>query len=133
MLGRSGHQFPRFHLIYIAPHPGFPGFDGADERVLGLMEVLGGVLVLGRIAAANVAADQAKTKMYPGISHLHALFTDVIRGLTNFDLIKMLAGFRHDLLLQVVCSVGIHIWVSIACKKHPSKQSFDFVKLPALS
>lgn len=34
------------HLIDIAPHPCFAGLNRPDERMLGLMEVLGGVRVL---------------------------------------------------------------------------------------
>src|SRR5690349_12038374 len=36
------------------------------------MKVLGGVLVLGRITAADVAAGHAEPQMNPGIAHLQA-------------------------------------------------------------
>ena len=42
--------------------------------MFGLMKVFGRVLVPGRIAAANVAADEALPKMHPGVSHLQTFF-----------------------------------------------------------
>jgi len=54
--------------------------------MLGLMEVLGGVLVLGRVTAANMTADEAFPQMNPGIAHLQALLAAFATGfdLTNF-------------------------------------------------
>ena len=49
----------RRDLIDIAPSPFFARFGGAHERMIGLTEVFRGVLVFGRIAAANVTALQA--------------------------------------------------------------------------
>jgi hypothetical protein len=42
--------------------------------VLGGVKVLGRVLILGGIAATDVAAGQAETKMNPGVAHLEAFF-----------------------------------------------------------
>jgi hypothetical protein len=92
----SGHQFSWFHLIDITPNPGLAGFDGTDERMLCFVEVLGGVLVLGRIAAADMPADEAQAKMDPGISHLHAFLTDMSRGVAKLDLIEVGAFFLHN-------------------------------------
>jgi len=47
------------------------------------MEVFGGVFVLGRIAAAHVAANQAFPQMDPGIAHLQAFLAALAAG---FDL-----------------------------------------------
>jgi hypothetical protein len=49
--------FFEHEFVHVAPHPIFAGLDGADDRVLGGVKVLGGVLIFGRIAAADVAAD----------------------------------------------------------------------------
>jgi hypothetical protein len=57
--------------------------------MLGGVKVLGGVFVLGRIAAADVAATQAQAKMDPSIAHLQALFAAVRVGLYVFNLIEM--------------------------------------------
>jgi hypothetical protein len=57
-----------------APAPVFAGLEGAHDRVLGAVEMLGGVLVLGRVAAADVAALHAQAEVDPGVAHLQALF-----------------------------------------------------------
>jgi hypothetical protein len=54
-------------------------------------EMLGGVLVLGRIAATNVSANHAQAEMNPRIPKLHALFANVFVGGCDLDLIEMLA------------------------------------------
>jgi hypothetical protein len=55
----SSHKFARFDLIHVTPNPGLPRFNGTNQRVLGFVEMLGGVLVLGRIATTDVPANQA--------------------------------------------------------------------------
>jgi hypothetical protein len=59
--------------------------------VFGPVKVLGGVLVLGRIAATHMTAVGAQTQMDPGITGLDAVFADIyVRG--------------YD--LQVVCQMS---------------------------
>ena len=59
------------------------------------MKVLRGVLVFGRIAATNVPADEAQAQMHPAVPHLHALFTNMLAGLANFNLVEVCAFFWH--------------------------------------
>ena len=63
--------------------------------MLNLMKMLRGVLVLRRIAAAYVAADQAKAQVHPLIAHFHALFANVLVGGLKFDLIQVRALSLH--------------------------------------
>jgi hypothetical protein len=44
------------HLIHVTPDPGLAGLDGSDQWMLLFVEVLGCMLVLGRIAASHVSA-----------------------------------------------------------------------------
>ena len=53
------------------------------------VEVFGRVLVLGRIAAADMPADHAQTQMYPRVADLYTLFADVRVSSLDFDLIEM--------------------------------------------
>jgi hypothetical protein len=64
--------------------------------MLGAMKVLGGVLVLGRIAAANVAALHAKAKVNPSVTHFQTLFAAGGVRRDFMDLREMRAGRRHD-------------------------------------
>jgi hypothetical protein len=59
------------------------------------MEVLGRMLVLGRIAAAHLAAGQAQAQMNPGVANLEALLASAFIGVFDFDLIEMFAGSSH--------------------------------------
>ena len=54
-----------------------------------VMKVLRGMLVLRRIAAANVAAGAAEPQMDPGVSHFEALFAAVGFRLHVEDLLKV--------------------------------------------
>jgi hypothetical protein len=49
--------------------------------VFGVMEMFSGVFVLGRIAAAHMAANQALPQMDPGIAHLQAFLAALAAGL----------------------------------------------------
>jgi hypothetical protein len=51
----------------------------------------GRVLILGRVATANVAAAQAQAKMHPAVAHLQAFFTPASMRFYLMDLIEMCA------------------------------------------
>jgi hypothetical protein len=91
MSGRLCGRFSHDDFVDEAPDPGFSRFDGAHDRVVFVTKMFGGVLVLGRIAASHVAAHHAQAEVNPGIAELYALFTDVLAGGGDFDLIHMLA------------------------------------------
>src|SRR4029077_4466004 len=71
-----------------APHPAFARFDGAHQWMLALVEMLGGVFVLRRVAAPNITALQAEPKMDPSVPFLDALFADMLVGAGELDLIE---------------------------------------------
>jgi hypothetical protein len=64
------------------------------------MEVFGGVLIPGRIAAAYVAAVHAEAKMYPGIAAFQALFAAARMRLHVVNLVQMRA-FSHCLMITI--------------------------------
>jgi hypothetical protein len=61
-------------LVDIAPTPVLAGFNGSNHGMLGLVKVFGGVLILRRVAASDMATGQANSEMDPSIAHLDALF-----------------------------------------------------------
>src|SRR3989304_8052315 len=66
---RRGHlRGNQERLIRVAPDPVFPLFEGLDQHVAGLTVVAQHVLVLGHIAAAHVAADQADAQLGPTVT-----------------------------------------------------------------
>jgi hypothetical protein len=69
------------HLVYVAPAPVLPGLEGLHDGMFGPMKVLGGVFVLGRVTAADLAADETFSEMDPCVAHLEALLAALAAGL----------------------------------------------------
>jgi hypothetical protein len=89
---RLDHEF-----VDVTPAPVFAGFEGTHDGMLCLSEVLGGVTILGGIAAADVAANLANAKMNPRIAHLQALLTPIgLRGWVLY-LVQVWTSFLHRL------------------------------------
>jgi hypothetical protein len=87
----SCSDFAGHDLVDVAPDPVFSGFDRTHEGMCGVVEVLGGMLVLRGIAATDVSADHAHAEMNPGVAHLQALFANMRVGVVEFDFIQMVA------------------------------------------
>ena len=60
----------QFDIIDIAPAPVLPCLERPDDRVIGAVEVLPCMLVLGGIATTHVSAFQAQTEVDPDIAQL---------------------------------------------------------------
>jgi hypothetical protein len=91
---KKGSGEIEFEFVDEAPAPGFAGFEGLHDGVLGGMKMFGGVLVFGGIAAADVAALEAQAEVDPGVSHFQALFAAAGVGLDGANLRKVRA-VRH--------------------------------------
>ena len=63
--------------------------------MIGLLEMLGGVLVLGGIATAYMAALKAYAQVYPSIANAQAILATAGGGLHATNLVKMAANARH--------------------------------------
>jgi hypothetical protein len=91
----SGHRNPglgKKHLIHIAPLPDLSRLEGTYDGMFRLMEVLAGVLVLGGIAAAYVATDEAFPQVYPGIAHLETFLAAFTAGSDFPNFLDMRTG-----------------------------------------
>jgi len=86
----SGHYF-----IYKAPDPRFSWFNGTNQGVFRAVKVFGGVAVLGRIAAAYMSADETEAEVDPSFSHFQAFLAPFLIGMSDFDLIGVMAGGGH--------------------------------------
>ena len=83
----AGHDF-----VDVAPDPGLAGLEGADEGAGGVVEVTGGVFVLRGVAAADVAAGQAKAQVDPGVACLETVLATLLPRVGDFDLGDVWAG-----------------------------------------
>jgi hypothetical protein len=61
----------------------------------GLVKMLGRVLVLGRIAAADMATLETQPQVDPGIVHFQALFAALAAGFHLFDVLLMSTSLSH--------------------------------------
>jgi hypothetical protein len=95
----SSHKFAGFDLVHITPNPAFSRLDGTNQRVLRFVEMFGGMLVLGRIAAAYVPTNETQAQVNPRIAGLNTLLTHVFIRFSYLDLVKMRTFFRHWFLL----------------------------------
>jgi hypothetical protein len=84
-----GGDFAGLDLVYVTPDPGLAGFNGAHHRMLGVVEVLGRMFVLGRVATGGMPADEAHAQVNPGVAGFYTIFADMFIGFSYFDLIEM--------------------------------------------
>jgi hypothetical protein len=63
--------------------------------MFGLVKVLGGVFVLRRIAAADVAAGEAQAQVDPGVAHLQTFFAAFGLRFYVVNLVEVRTG-RHE-------------------------------------
>jgi hypothetical protein len=94
-LAFPGASEVNLHFINITPTPIFAWLDRLDDGMLRRMEMLGGVLILGRIAAAHVAAGFADSQVDPCVAHFQAFLAAMSSRLDVVDLIEMCACACH--------------------------------------
>jgi len=82
-------------LVFVAPAPVLAGFERPDDRMASVAEMGGGVLVLGIIAAAHVAAGHAEPQMDPAASGPQTVLATVRAGGDLPDLIEVAAPGHH--------------------------------------
>jgi hypothetical protein len=92
---KSIFHFPSNHLIHITPNPFLSRLNRAHHGMMDVLKMLGGMFILGRIAASHFAAHHAHAQVNPVVANLDAFFAYVHLGGRNFNLIQMLAFPRH--------------------------------------
>jgi hypothetical protein len=88
------------YLVDVTPTPVFTRLEGLDNWVVRRVEVLGGVLVLGRIAAANMPAFETEAQVYPRVSDFQTILTTICAGCDWSYLVKMCALCSQDSFLS---------------------------------
>jgi hypothetical protein len=84
------------HFVDVTPHPIFARLKRANNGMVHRMKMFGGVLILGRIAAADFTARQAQPQVHPFVADLEALFAAFRFGFHRLDLIEMRAFGGHS-------------------------------------
>ena len=93
-------------FVHVAPMPVLDGVQGLDDRMAGLLKVLGCMHVLRGIAAADVAADHAHPQMDPLSFQLYTLLAPRRTRADIADLIHMGArdGRHRHISLRNSCT-----------------------------
>src|SRR6266478_1657281 len=73
------------HFVHVAPAPALARLKRLHDGVLRLMEMFGGVFVLGRVAATDMTATETFPQMDPAIAHLQALLAALATRLHLLD------------------------------------------------
>jgi len=89
-----------YHLVDITPTPVFSRLKRLDNGVVRRMEVLGGMLVLRRIATANMPAFETEAQVYPRISGFQTILTAIRTGCDSSYLVKMCTLCSQDRFLS---------------------------------
>ena len=80
-------------FVLETPNPALARFNPPDQPVAGVAIVGGGMAILGGIAAADMAAFQAKAQMHPAIAEVHAFLEEMVSRFRQFrDRGEVLAG-----------------------------------------
>jgi hypothetical protein len=74
---KPGSSRLEHHLVDVPPAPVFIRLEGLDKWVIGRVEMLSGVLVLGRIAAANMPTFEAEAQVYPCVPDSQTILTTI--------------------------------------------------------
>src|ERR1700761_9140280 len=97
--GYVGSQIEH-QLIDIAPAPALRRIIAFDDGMFGVVEMLGGVFVLGLIAAADMPASAADAQMQPFVAHLETFLASQRAGRDFPDRIQMRAPRCHHIFLS---------------------------------
>src|SRR5262245_55560589 len=94
----------KHHFVHITPAPAFGRIIALDDGMLGAVEMLGGVLVLGRVATTDMAATAAKPQMQPDIVRCQALFATLGAWRHGMDGVEMAAKILRHHSAAAFCS-----------------------------
>ena len=64
-------------LVRVTPSPVLIRLEGLNDRVVGGVEMLGGMLILRIVAAADMPAFKADSQVYPGVADSQAILAPI--------------------------------------------------------
>jgi len=64
-------------LVDVAPGPVLTRLEGLDNRVVGGVEMPGGVLILRIVTAADVSTGETEAQVHPAISNFQTVLTSI--------------------------------------------------------
>ena len=82
-------------MVSVTPSPVLIWLEGLHDRVVGRVEMLGGMLILRLVAAADMPAFKADSQVYPGVTDFQAILAPISARCDLTYLVKMTALFCH--------------------------------------
>jgi hypothetical protein len=83
-------------LVDVTPAPVLPWLEGLNDRMIGFVEMLGGMLILRIVAAADMPTDEADTQMHPGVTDFQTILATIgARGDLSY-FVEMMTLFVHS-------------------------------------
>ena len=90
----------KHELVDVTPAPVFPWLEGLDNGVVGRVKMLGSVLILRIVTAADMPAFQTEAQVDPGITRFQAILASIDVRCDLTYLVKMTTLFCHIFLLS---------------------------------
>jgi hypothetical protein len=89
-------------LVDVAPGPLLTGLEGLNDRVVARVEMLGGVLILRTVTAADMPAFETEAQVDPPIPDSQTLLTAIGAGCHVSYVVEMATVCRQDGFLSEV-------------------------------
>jgi hypothetical protein len=91
------------YLVDVTPTPVLSRLEGLDNRVVGRVEMPGGVLIFRIVTATDMSAGETEAQVYPRIPNSQAILTPIGARRDVLYLIKMRTAFCHILFPPETC------------------------------
>jgi hypothetical protein len=82
-------------LVSVTPSPILLWLEGLHDRVVGRVEMPGGMFILRLVAAADVPAFKTDAQVYPGVADFQAILAPIRAWCNLTYLVKMTTLFCH--------------------------------------
>ena len=83
-------------LVKVTPAPVLIWLEGLHDRVVGRVEMLGGMRILRLVAAADMPAFKADSQVYPGVADFQAILAPISARCYLTYLVKMTTLLCHS-------------------------------------
>src|SRR2546426_8454607 len=90
----------KHELVDVTPAPVLPWLERLDNRVVGRVEMLGGVLILRLVTATDMSTGETEAQMQPGVTRFQAILAPIGARRDLTYLVEMATALCHVLMLS---------------------------------
>jgi hypothetical protein len=105
-------------LVGVTPSPVLIRLEGLNDRVIGGVEMSGGMLILRIVTAADMTTDEADTQVDPGITRFQTIFAAIGARCDLTYLVEVATGLWHLFLLTFFLQHHVRSmdWTAAICE-----------------